>query len=295
MIGQCGPAASAAEARGGADVFGYVTINQPEIKFKDYDMYRSFYCGLCAKLKEDYGAAGQMTLTYDLTFLALLLTALYEPETVSGQTRCRTHPWKMMPARTNRYTEYAADMEVVLAYYKCLDDVKDDGSRKKALAAKVLRSRAERAESRHPAKARVIREKLQAISEREEAGETGIEICAGLFGDLLAEIFDAEGDHWSQTLRLMGFYLGKFIYLMDAYEDLEKDRASGSYNPLKSFDGDVEELLTLMMADCCRAFERLPIIEYTDILRNILYSGVWLRYELKNGRRESAGSAPEER
>ncbi len=274
-------------------MFGYVTINQPEMKFKDYDMYRSFYCGLCRTLKDGYGAVGQLTLTYDLTFLALLLTALYEPETVRGETRCRTHPLKKQPTRTNVYSEYAADMEILLAYEKCLDDVKDDGDRKKAVAARMLRSRAEKAEAKHPEKARVIREKLSAIEEREKAGETGVEVCAGLFGELLAEIFDVHGDHWSETLRYMGFYLGKFIYLMDACEDLEKDRSSGSYNPLKSFGGDVEELLTLMMAECCRAFERLPIIEHAEILRNILYSGVWLKYELKTGR--ANGGSPKER
>ncbi len=272
-------------------MFGYVTINQPEMKFKDYDVYRSFYCGLCRELKDSYGAAGQMTLTYDLTFLALLLTALYEPETPTGETRCRTHPLKKQPTRTNRYTEYAADMEIILAYDKCLDDVRDDGDRKKALMAKILRSRAARAEEKHPKKAQVIREKLAAIEEREKAGETDVEVCAGLFGDLLAEIFDVHGDHWSQTLRQMGFYLGKFIYLMDAYEDVEKDMKTGSYNPFiqmfgeDGFDEKAREILLMIATGAARAFERLPIVQYADILRNVLYSGIWVKYhEVKEKR-----------
>ena len=102
----------------------------------------------------------------------------------------------------------------------------------------------------------------------------------------MATIFSCKDDEWSETLQEMGFFFGKFIYLMDAYEDLAQDLEKGNYNPFlpMSAEPDFEEkaghILTMMMANCCRAFERLPILCYTDILRNILYSGVWTRYNL---------------
>ena len=109
-------------------------------------------------------------------------------------------------------------------------------------------------------------------------------MAAGLTGEALGEIYAYKDDIWSEDLRQLGFYLGKFIYLMDAYEDLEKDKKSGNYNPYKfigdlpEFDKTAEDILTMMAASASKAFEKLPILENVDILRNILYDGVWTRY-----------------
>ena len=108
---------------------------------------------------------------------------------------------------------------------------------------------------------------------------------AGLFGNIMAELFAYRRDEWEPSLRKIGFFLGKFIYLMDAYEDVADDIRSGNYNPFKeSYRKDPEfaehsrQLLTLMMAECSREFEKTPILLHADIIRNILYSGVWRRY-----------------
>lgn len=107
-------------------MFGYIVMNKPEIKFKDFDLYRSFYCGLCRELKSKYGISGQISLTYDMTFVVILLSALYEPPTQKGSTRCIIHPVCKQPVRRNTVTEYAADMNVLLTYYKCRDDWEDE-------------------------------------------------------------------------------------------------------------------------------------------------------------------------
>ena len=107
-------------------MFGYIVMNKPEIKFKDFDLYRSFYCGLCRELKSKYGISGQISLTYDMTFVVILLSALYEPHTQKGSTRCIIHPVCKQPVRRNIVTEYAADMNVLLTYYKCRDDWEDE-------------------------------------------------------------------------------------------------------------------------------------------------------------------------
>lgn len=104
---------------------------------------------------------------------------------------------------------------------------------------------------------------------------------------MLGEIFAWKDDIWADELRCLGFYMGKFIYLMDAYEDLEKDRRKSEYNPFedlaKKNPADFETLskliLTSMMSECSKSFERLPILLHADIIRNILYSGVWSKYE----------------
>ena len=130
----------------------------------------------------------------------------------------------------------------------------------------------------------MIREELARLSAYEKTGETKIDEPAGCFGRLMAEIFIYGKDNWEEYLRPMGFYLGKYIYIMDAYDDLKEDIKEDNYNPLKAIyeDADYEEqvlnMLRMMLGECTLAFERLPLIEDIDILRNILYDGVWKRY-----------------
>ena len=276
-------------------MFGYVVMNKPEIRFKDFDLYRSFYCGLCRELREKYVISGQITLTYDMTFVVVLLSALYEPPTQKGTTRCVIHPVCRQPVRKNAATEYGADMNVLLTYYKCMDDWEDEKKFAALGYGKILQRKNNRLSSRYPEKAEKIRKLLEKLSQMEKAGETDIDKMSGCFGQIMEEIFAWKKDVWEDSLRRMGFYLGKFIYILDAYDDVEKDVKNGNYNPfaekyiMKGFDEQVRQLLIMMMAQTCREFEKLPIIKYTDILRNILYSGVWCRFETIARKRRKAG------
>lgn len=266
-------------------MFGYVVINKPEIKFKDYDLYRSFYCGLCHELKEKYGFSGQLSLTYDMTFVVVLLSALYEPDTREEVRRCIVHPARRQQIRRNEITEYAADMNVLFTYYKCMDDWTDEKKITRLGYAKLLSGKNKYLLEKYPKKVAMIAELLEEISLMEKAGEKDLDKIAGCFGHIMEEIFAWKEDVWEKSLRKMGFYLGKFIYLLDAYDDVEDDVKNENYNPfsgeytIEGFHEHVRNLLMMMMAEACREFEKLPIIIYTDILRNILYSGVWCRFE----------------
>ena len=246
-------------------------------------------------LKEKYGISGQISLTYDMTFVVILLSALYEPHTQKGSTRCIIHPVCKQPVRRNTVTEYAADMNVLLTYYKCRDDWEDE---KKVTAlgySKVLQGKVKKLDQKYPDKSRRIQKLLSELSEMEKSGEKDIDKMAGCFGKIMEEIFAWKQDVWEDTLRRMGFFLGKFIYLLDAYDDVEEDIKNKNYNPfseqyiIKGFDEQVRRILIMMMAQTCREFEKLPIIKYTDILRNILYSGVWCRFEVIHKKRKEAG------
>lgn len=272
-------------------MFGYIVLNQPEIKFKDYELYRSFYCGLCRELRERYGISGQISLNYDLTFVLILLSALYEPPTQKGKTRCIVHPVQTQPVRRNEITEYAADMNIILTYYKCMDDWKDEGKKIKRAYAMLLDKKNRRLSARYRQKVRAIVSHLEQLSGWEKENERDIDRMAGGFGRILEEIFAYRHDMWEPSLRRMGFYLGKFIYLLDAYEDVEDDVKNGNYNPfsecymLEAFEENTRNILTMMLVETCREFEKLPIIKYGDILRNILYSGVWTRFEMVSKKR----------
>lgn len=271
-------------------MFGYIVVNRQEMKFREYDRYHACYCGLCRNLRKRYGRIGQMTLSFDMTFLVLLLDGLYEPEKNTGTCRCSAHPLRSHAFCESPFTDYAADMNLLLSYDKALDDWMDERKIIGRAAAAFLRKKKERVCQIYPEKSAKIQKQLEWIRRSEHNRETDPDLVSGLFGEIMAEIFAVRQDEWEGLLRQTGFYLGKFIYLMDAFEDMPKDRKSGSYNVflLKRDAFDSEEdfaqyayaMLRTMMASCSRAFEKLPIIEDVEILRNILYSGVWYRYEM---------------
>ena len=208
-------------------MFGYVVINKPELKFKEFDIYKGYYCGLCHTLKKRYGLRGQFTLTYDMTFLSMLLTALYEPEVFQEQHRCMAHPTKKHLMISSKYTDYVADMNVLLAHFKAIDDWKDDHNVLKLAFSKLLKWD----NSDYKQKADDIVHLLDELNRCEHKNEQGIDVVSGIFGKIMAILFVPVNDCWSATLERMGFFLGKYIYILDAYKDLEKDIKKNSYNP----------------------------------------------------------------
>lgn len=263
-------------------------IDKPELKVKEFYRYKAYYCGLCHKLKEEYGFRGRMTLTYDMTFLVMFLTSLYETAPKEFASRCPVHPVKKIPILENELTEYGAKMNILLTYFKFEDDWKDDKSLTGAAGMRLFRKKAEKICHEYRRQAKVIQKQLKVLAAYEEAGEENLDLVAGAFGTLMEELFVWRQDMWEEELRKFGFYLGKFIYIMDAYDDLPKDIKSNSYNPLKAvqekcsdretYEQTIRQVLLMMMAEATAAFEKLPCLEEAEIIRNILYSGVWAKY-----------------
>ncbi len=279
-------------------MFGYIAIYEPELKMKDYRKYRAYYCGLCQTLKKRYGSIGQMTLSYDMTFVVLLLNSLYECEVTKTEGRCKVHPLKKRPFLQSTATEYAADMNMVLSYYHLKDDWEDEKKLKGAVGTAVLKRKVRKLEQKYPRQCRVIAAELEQISRCEKENSTDIDAVSGCFGRIMEEMLVYREDQWEKRLRRLGFFLGKYIYLMDAYEDLERDLEKGLYNPLKELKKrpDYEEycknMLCMMIAECSAEFEGLPCLQDGDILRNILYEGVWNRYRKMHLEQEKDGHLP---
>lgn len=278
-------------------MFGYIIINKGDMKFKEFDIYHSYYCGLCNALKHKYSKIGQLSLSYDMTFVVMLLSSLYEPETKLDQVKCAVHPFERHTIRCNEFSDYGADMNVLFTYYKCRDDWEDDRKLSRLAYSRLL-SRAYRFVCvRYGEKAKRIAGLMREMKQEEKRQSQDIDHMAGLFGEIMGEILAVREDEWQEGLKAMGNFLGKFIYLMDAYEDVEEDIRRQRYNPLKKkfnspdFEEEIKTILTMMMAGCCREFEKLPVIENVEILRNILYSGVWYRYEMVHGKREAEKEA----
>lgn len=277
-------------------MFGYVTINRPELKIRDFETYHAYYCGLCDTLHRRYGRSGQLTLSYDMTFLTVLLSALYEPEERQFTARCVIHPAHRHQTTVNRYTEYAADMTILLSYFNLQDNWADDRDIKSRALALKLKGGVKELAKRYPRQWKALMSYMKGLKKAEAEKCADLDAASGLTGDMLAEIFVCdETDVWAPVVRKLAFFLGKFIYLMDACDDREKDAASGSYNPWllqeKPYSEEEQKnILNVIMAEAAMALEHLPIVEHLDILRNVIYSGVWTRYEMNRAKQAAAAA-----
>jgi hypothetical protein len=268
-------------------MFGYINVNRKELSEENKKSYQSYYCGLCQSLHESCGRKGQILLNYDMTFLVVLLTGLYELQNKEKSFTCMMHPTKKKVAFENQVSDYCAAMNVMLAYHNLMDDWKDEKNRPKKTLANLIRKDYDTFAAMYPRQTKALESYMKRLAEYEAMNETNIDLVAGLTGEMLGELFAWKEDEWYEELKTLGFYMGKFIYLMDAYEDVDKDEKGKKYNPLcqlrkdnpKDFETLCRLMMTSMMAECAKSFERLPILQHADILRNILYSGVWSKYE----------------
>ena len=266
-------------------MFGYIIANPELLDQVQRQRYRECYCGLCRAIREECSSVSRISLNYDMTFLVLLLSSLYEPEEQQGAKRCPVHPFRPQSYWCNEATRYCAAMNVALAAYNCLDDWHDDRSLIRLLEAQLFRSPAAEARQRYPRQIDAITACLAELTALENRGIPDPDGAANCFGRLMGELFVwKEQDHWAPTLRAVGEGLGRYLYILDAAVDLQEDLRRGRYNPLSDLAregrtlADFREELSLLIGECTEAFERLPLVQDAELLRNILYSGAWIGY-----------------
>lgn len=272
-------------------MFGYVRINKMDLTFREYEHYKAYYCGLCKYLKRNHTELSRLTINYDITFLIVLLSSIYQPSAQVFHEKCIVDPVKNKKHIINDITEYAASMNILLAYYKLEDDVNDEGGIKSRLARQVYKKSFKTAYDKYPKKADFIKKCLGELRSLEEDQSSSIDQTSNCFARLLEEIFDYKDDDYRDRLRKVGFNIGKYIYIMDAYEDLDEDLEKGRYNPFTSYEDDrealkdrVDKLIGMTLSRLEEGILDLDIEVNKSIIDNIIYSGVYLRYKgLING------------
>jgi hypothetical protein len=266
-------------------MFGYVKINKMDLTFREYDHYKSYYCGLCKCLKRNHGEISRLSLNFDITFLIVLLSSIYRPKSVVTDETCISSPIKRNKVLINEVTEYAASMNVLLTYYKLEDNVRDEGGIKNKLAYNIYKGKIKNAYEKYPDKAEYIKDQLQELDRLEKDGNINIDEVSNTFGYLMSEIFAYREDEYEERLRTVGFNIGKYIYILDAFEDLDEDIKKGSYNPFKEYVDRrdelrerVDKIIGFSLGLMGDAVDSLDIKVNRNILENIIYSGVYLRY-----------------
>ena len=256
-------------------MFGYVNVCRDELKVKELNLFNAYYCGLCKRQGKLCGAASRLILSYDFTVLALLLDSLESEQPTAALGRCMLHPFKKRPVITkSRQMDYCAQMSVALSYFKALDDWRDEKMSIKN-AALALKPAVNKIKNKYPDKLSNIEKYLAEISAAENRGEKNIDIPAGAFGRLMAELFCPEGRD-DRALYEFGYNVGRWIYVIDAIDDFEKDKKMGRYNPFSSVNEIKEqaEAIWYNLSAAAAAYELLDIKRNKSMLDNIVYIGL---------------------
>lgn len=272
-------------------MFGYLTAKTELLDEEQQRRYKACYCGLCRSLKERHGQFSRMSLNFDMTFLVLLLGSLYEPEEQRDTQKCIAHPIEARPWWRTAFTDYAADMNVALAYLKCMDDWQDDSNPIALAEAELLKSSFRKIKAQYPRQCDAMEVSIRALGQIEQDREEAPDRAADCFALMMGEIFVPKEDRWSPILRNTGQLLGRFLYIMDACMDLESDTLFERYNPFRRYYGlDNEQrfrdILKMLLGDCVREFDRLPLVQDVDILKNVLCAGLWTEFDKKYSRKK---------
>ena len=273
-------------------MFGYVRVDKPEMRIREYEYYRGVYCGLCRSLGKCGGQCARFTLSYDFAFMALVRMAILGEQPKFKRRGCIAHPFKKrMMAEYNESLTFCASSSLLLAYHKIKDDVADEkgGKKFKAVMAKPLFSTMKKRPSkRYSQLDKKIESLLGELSAFEKADFLpSVDRPAEIFGNLLGEIM-AEGLDGAKRkiAQKIGNHIGKWIYVIDACDDYYEDVKRGRFNPLigvygkdgldKAVCEGLETALTHELMEAEKAFDLIdyPNKDMKEIICNIIYLGM---------------------
>lgn len=283
-------------------MFGYILPLKSELKVKDFTKFRSYYCGLCFQLKNSAGNIPRMALNYDMTFVAILLDSLSIKENSIEIKRCLPHPTDKKPVILNNDSlRYAAAISLSLYYYKLNDDILDDNNLKSKVLAKVFHPYQKKTNKYLGAINEIIKNNLNFLNELEKnKGFLSLDEICHPFSDILGNILKlyngnliCDNEELRTKMYSFGYNLGKWIYLIDAFDDLEKDMNGNKFNPINilyNTDNKSYSELLPMIKDkiefnisncsytCMEVLSTLPLQKNEDILKNVLQLGMTNKY-----------------
>lgn len=280
-------------------MFGYVLPHKAEMKIKEYELFRAYYCGVCKAIGKRCGQIPRLALNYDSTFLAVLLSALSAEAPSLRREACIAHPLnKRHVVKKNKVVDYASDINILLAYYNLKDNWEDERSVLSGAATVLLKRAFGKLRKKYADKCAVIEQRLHELAVLEKEKCASMDHAAEPFAKLMEEIMIypplCSNEDAKKVLGWIGYNLGKWIYILDAYDDIEKDIKEKAYNPLVcqfgysggsvcDFRNEIKERvefnLTHTLSQISKAFELLQVRHNSGILENIIYMGMLKKTE----------------
>ena len=264
-------------------MFGYVHVLKEELKIKEYDMFRAYYCGLCKTLKEEYGFSARLALNYDSVFLALLLSSITGNQITCSPERCIANPFRKRPVmKTEDCLSYSAGVMLTLACLKAEDNIHDEKSLRSIVAYIALLPARQKLYKKHGALYKACKENILSLSRLEKENCPAIDKVAHEFACITERVFVPpfiEDETTKRVLAHMGYLLGRLIYMLDAYEDSEADKQKKRYNPYLASGTlpspeEFTESVTFTLSSLANDYELLTIQKNKSLLDNIIYLGL---------------------
>lgn len=279
-------------------MFGYVMPCKMELKIRDYEKFKAYYCGLCLSLKNNFGNVSRFALNYDMTFLGVLLDSLGKNKNSYINSGCIAHPiGKRLKIVDNKAIDYAAFCNTSLMYFKLLDDYEDNNSLHSKILSLTIKKFVKTSDINLKPLIDYMENKLNELYTLEKSLESfTIDEISDKFADLTGFIISYyyKEEEFKETLYNLGYNLGRWIYIIDAYDDLEEDMKKRKFNAInKAFnEGNLPyeefvnlirervELNLILSADSClRALDNLPLAKNQELLYNILQLGLMEKME----------------
>lgn len=274
-------------------MFGYIMPDKAELKMKEFELFRAYYCGVCKSMGRSFGPISRLALSYEAVFLGLLLSAVNKEKSTMKREACFANPFKKKwIIKGNKYVDLAADINVILTYYKLIDNWEDERHIPSYAAKLLFRSGYNKASKANSITDSVIRSALEKQSKLELEKCSSIDAAAEPTAEMIRDILligckDLDPSV-QRAMEWLGYNIGKWIYTIDAYDDIEKDIKNGSYNPLllqynykeqpiEEFKNmvkpDIERDLVYTLSQAANSVELLDMNQ-KGIIENIVYMGM---------------------
>lgn len=282
------------QLRGGL-MFGYVRADNAQLKMYEYELYTGYYCGICKSIGKRYGQLPRMVLTYDAAFLAMLLESLSETPDAPASERCIVHQIRKRTVIRNGAIDYAGDVMLILAWHKLIDDAKDEGKTYAKVTVSLMKRKYENLKKKRPHLCLEVERYLSEMDGLEKAECASIDQMAEAFAQIMQAVITGYGREQmkpgtDKVLSRLGYHLGKWIYLIDAVDDIEKDMESGAYNPLfyrfgleeeetaeafrERTEADCRRNLLTYLEEIAKCYDLLDIKKNRGILENVIFIGL---------------------
>lgn len=269
----------------GNKMFGYIKPFNPELKVRELETYKSIYCSVCKSLGKNFGATARFLLSYDATFLAMLLLAFESDPFRVCKKRCTVNPLKKCKyiEAQDEIFRYAATVTILLSYNKFVDDVHDSGGFKKLIAkmlSGIYKRRYKKIKKNLPELTNEIEKNMLAQNNIEQ-DTVSIDAYAHPSATILAYVlsypYKIKDPVTCRILHELGYHLGRWVYFIDAADDIEKDKKNKNFNPFLKCNtnkDEIKKILNQSIARTLAAFDLLKSNSLQPILENTILQGL---------------------
>ena len=268
-------------------MFGYIQPDIPYLYFKDATLYKALYCGLCKSIGRSCGQTARFGLSYDMTFLSALLHNIKNTDVTIEKQRCVANIFTRRPmALDDGITKTVACLNTLLTYYKLTDDILDE--HKGRISRAFFKRGYEKAKALHPGAPEIVKARMAELFELEKAGCASLDMAADPFGLMIADLSDyCLGESATEYTRKLFYGVGKWVYLIDALDDYDKDVKKKNYNPFVSAykaptkdemlaknREEVDFVFKSVFAENAECLKNIRFYFNTDLTDNIILRGM---------------------